>query len=98
MKKARTTEPVRLRAYRMRMYPDAEQEVLIRKTFGCSRFVFNNALKEWNSAYESSGHGLSYVACSARLTQLKASDDTEWLRRRPPFRGRGRFDGVAVVS
>lgn len=79
MKKVRPTEPVRLRAYRMRIYPDAEQEILIRKTFGCSRFVFNNALKEWNATYESTGKGLSYVACSARLTQLKTSDDTAWL-------------------
>nr|WP_235195175.1 helix-turn-helix domain-containing protein [Exiguobacterium oxidotolerans] len=28
-------------AYKFRIYPTKEQEVLIAKTIGCSRFVFN---------------------------------------------------------
>ncbi|WP_244156556.1 helix-turn-helix domain-containing protein [Psychrobacter piechaudii] len=30
-----------LKAYKYRIYPNLEQQVLIEKHFGCSRFVFN---------------------------------------------------------
>ena len=33
-----------LRAYRYRIYPTDEQKVLIAKTLGCCRFVYNWAL------------------------------------------------------
>ncbi|GJM78065.1 hypothetical protein HMSSN139_05610 [Paenibacillus sp. HMSSN-139] len=29
------------KAYKFRIYPNKEQEILIAKTIGCSRFVFN---------------------------------------------------------
>ena len=32
------------RAYKFRLYPTKEQEVFIRKTFGCTRFVYNYCL------------------------------------------------------
>ena len=32
------------RAYQFRLYPTKEQEVLIHKTFGCTRFVYNYCL------------------------------------------------------
>ena len=32
------------RAYKFRLYPTKEQIVLIRKTFGCTRFVYNYCL------------------------------------------------------
>ena len=33
-----------LRAYKYRIYPTEEQKVLLAKTFGCCRFVYNWAL------------------------------------------------------
>ena len=33
-----------LKAYQFRLYPTKEQEVFIRKTFGCTRFVYNYCL------------------------------------------------------
>lgn len=33
-----------LKAYKYRLYPNKEQEVLIQKTFGCCRFVYNQTL------------------------------------------------------
>ena len=33
-------------AYRFRIYPNREQEVLIAKTFGCSRFLYNQMLND----------------------------------------------------
>lgn len=32
------------KAYKFRLYPDAEQEVLLAKTFGCARFIYNHFL------------------------------------------------------
>ena len=32
------------KAYKYRLYPTEEQKILIYKTFGCSRFVYNHYL------------------------------------------------------
>ena len=32
------------KAYKFRMYPNAEQRILIAKTFGCVRFIYNKML------------------------------------------------------
>lgn len=40
------------KAYRFRLYPDKEQAVLIKKTFGCVRFVYNKMLAERKMIYE----------------------------------------------
>ncbi|HZG59564.1 MAG TPA: helix-turn-helix domain-containing protein, partial [Anoxybacillus sp.] len=32
------------KAYRFRIYPNKQQEILIAKTIGCSRYVFNHFL------------------------------------------------------
>lgn len=66
------------KAFKFRIYPNKEQQILINKTFGCSRFVFNHFLAKWNEAYEQTGKGLTYNACSKQLTQLKK--ELEWLK------------------
>ncbi|MBB6175212.1 putative transposase [Anoxybacillus tengchongensis] len=66
------------KAYKFRMYPNKKQEVLINKTFGCSRFVFNHFLVRWNDTYKKTGKGLSYQACSSQLTKLKK--EYTWLK------------------
>lgn len=66
------------KAYKFRIYPNKEQEVLIVKTIGCSRFVFNRFLSLWNETYQTTGKGLTYSFCSAQLTQLKK--ELDWLK------------------
>ena len=66
------------KAYKFRIYPNKQQEVLINKTFGCCRFVFNHFLAKWNDAYKETGKGLSYNTCSSQLTQLKK--EFTWLK------------------
>ena len=66
--------------YKFRIYPNQEQQILIGKTIGCSRFVFNRFLSEWNKTYEETGAGLNYSACSAKLTVLKKESETLWLQ------------------
>jgi putative transposase len=40
------------KAYKYRLYPNAEQAALINKTFGCVRFVYNQMLADRISVYE----------------------------------------------
>ena len=40
------------KAIKYRIYPNKEQQELIFKTFGCSRFVYNYMLEESIKAYE----------------------------------------------
>lgn len=66
------------KAFKFRIYPTKEQENLIAKTIGCSRFVFNRFLEQWSAAYTETGKGLNYNSCSAELTQLKK--ELIWLK------------------
>ena len=40
------------RALKLRIYPTKEQEILINKTFGCYRQIYNNRLFERNQFYD----------------------------------------------
>lgn len=75
------------KAYKFRIYPNQEQETLIAKTIGCSRFVFNHFLAKWNNTYKETGKGLTYNSCSAQLTQLKK--ELTWLKE---------IDSIAIQS
>lgn len=66
------------KAYKFRIYPTKEQEILIAKTIGCSRFVFNHFLAKWDDTYKETGKGLTYNSCSAQLTKLKK--ELVWLK------------------
>ena len=66
------------KAYQFRIFPDKEQAVLINKTIGCSRFVFNHFLATWNDTSQNTGKGLTYSMCSSELHLLKG--EYLWLR------------------
>lgn len=40
------------KAFKFRLYPNKEQTVLIRKTFGCVRFIYNHMLEDRIAVYE----------------------------------------------
>ena len=42
-------------AFKYRIYPNKEQELLINKTFGCVRFVYNTILYTANKFYKETG-------------------------------------------
>ncbi|MGS7809099.1 IS200/IS605 family element RNA-guided endonuclease TnpB [Clostridioides difficile] len=66
------------KTYKFSIYPTKEQEILIAKTFGCSRFVFNYFLAKWDETYKVTGKGLSYGSCSKEIPMLKQEFD--WLK------------------
>ena len=75
------------KAFKYRMYPNREQRILLAKTFGCTRFVYNHYLAKRRDAYEKDGITLSYSACAKDLVSLKK--EYEWLKE---------VDSVALQS
>ena len=47
------------KAYKFRIYPDAEQKVLFAKTFGCVRFIYNKMLSDKIEYYKLTGQKLN---------------------------------------
>lgn len=45
----------RVRSYKYRIYPNKEQTILIEKTFGCCRFVWNRMLEDKEKEYKETG-------------------------------------------
>jgi len=66
------------KAYKFRIYPNRKQEILIQKTFGCCRFVYNKYLSKRKEMYTVDKSTFNYNACSADATQLKK--ELEWLK------------------
>lgn len=65
------------KSYKFRIYPNAEQQELIVKTFGCVRFVYNYYLDKKIKLYKDSKQSCDYYGCCADLTLLKK--ETKWL-------------------
>ena len=42
------------KAYKLRIYPTDFQRELLEKTFGCTRYIYNNFLAERKNKYEES--------------------------------------------
>lgn len=61
-----------------RIYPNAEQCMLIHKTFGCCRFVYNYYLTKRKVCYKQNKFTMSYNECSNDMTQLK--NELQWLK------------------
>ena len=66
------------RAYKFRIYPNQQQRLLLAKTFGCVRFVYNYYLDKRIKLYEESGASINNNECSRDLTVLK--QELEWLK------------------
>ena len=64
--------------YKFRIYPTAAQEILIAKTLGCCRYVWNHCLDLRKELYAKEKKTFNYNACSKELTALKKN--LEWLK------------------
>lgn len=60
--------------------PTKEQEVLLAKHFGCTRFVYNYFLNERKEQYQANKKSDNYYAQAKTLTELKKKEDTIWLK------------------
>ena len=66
------------KAYKYRIYPNCEQEVLMQKTFGCVRFVYNHFLEDRITVYKENGESRTFFQQNKALTELKK--EFEWLQ------------------
>ena len=66
------------KAYKFRLYPNKTQEILIQKTFGCVRFIYNYFLDKRITAYKEDKVTLTFNKCSKELTKLK--QELIWLK------------------
>jgi len=64
---------------KFRAYPNKEQQNLINQTLGCCRLIYNKGLAMRNDAY-ANGQKIGYNQTSAMLTELKKSEDFEFLK------------------
>ena len=61
------------KAYKFRLYPNLEQRILFEKTFGCSRFIWNQMLADKIAHYEKTGEIL-------KNTPAQYKDEFPWLK------------------
>lgn len=64
--------------YKYRIYPTAEQEILLAKTFGCKRVIYNHYLDVQKQRYLSKLKHLTKYDINLDITKLKR--EKEWLR------------------
>lgn len=76
-------------AYKYRIYPTAQQEVLLAKHFGCVRFIWNYFLNERKNHYLNNKEeieakrikgALNYFDNAKHLTLLKQDEKYNWLK------------------
>ena len=68
------------KTYRFRIFPMAEQEILLAKHFGCTRYIYNHFLNERKEQYQSDKKTDNYYKQAVTLTKLKKEEDTKWLK------------------
>nr|DAP37660.1 MAG TPA: endonuclease [Herelleviridae sp.] len=66
------------KSFKVRIYPTQEQYVLLEKTFGASRFVYNHFLKLKGYLYQEFKIKITYNHTSKMLTELKRQKT--WLK------------------
>ncbi|MEH1788129.1 MAG: IS200/IS605 family element RNA-guided endonuclease TnpB [Nostoc sp.] len=71
------------KAFKITLIPTHNQQVLINKTIGCARFVYNRFLALRKELYSTEKKALNYNACSRQLTLLKK--EIAWLKEVDKF-------------
>ena len=66
------------KSFKVRIYPTKEQQILLEKTFGASRFVYNHFLKLKQYLYQEFNIKITYNHTSKMLTELKRQK--QWFK------------------
>ena len=66
------------KSFKVRIYPTEEQQILLEKSFGASRFVYNHFLKLKQYLYQEFNIKITYNHTSKMLTELKRQKS--WLK------------------
>ncbi len=73
-----------LKAYKYRIYPNKEQTVQIAKTFGCCRFVYNQALAYRKETYGKEKKSVSKTDCN-NYCNRELKKEYRWLKEVDKF-------------
>jgi putative transposase len=68
------------KAFKFRLLPTKEQEVLLAKHFGCVRFIYNHFLSEKQKHYLENKTTLNFNQCAGNLVAKKKEEGFEWLK------------------
>ena len=68
------------KAYRFRIYPNKEQQVLLAKTFGCVRLVYNRFLDRKIQQYKENKKTVTYNMCAREMTEMKKTEQYVFLK------------------
>jgi len=68
-----------LKAFKYRLYPNSQQEVLLNKHFGCNRWIYNYALDKKTKSWKEHQVNLSRFDIQKDLPSLKQQEETQWL-------------------
>ena len=68
------------KAYKYRFYPTREQEELLLRTFGCTRFVYNKALEIRKKSWEENNTNVSFADTCRMLTGWKKLEEFSFLK------------------
>ena len=66
------------KAYKFRIYPNAEQRIMLAKTFGCTRMIYNYYLDKRIKLYQEENITFGYTKCANDMTALKK--EREYLK------------------
>ena len=69
-----------MRAIKVRIYPNNQQELMINKSLGCVRFVYNRALALKKSRYDAHKDNLSTIEISKMITFWKTTEELSFLK------------------
>ena len=67
------------KAFKYRFFPTDEQAEQIAKTFGCARYVYNQALEYRTTAWRQEKKSIGYQATAAKLTEWKKEPGRSFL-------------------
>jgi len=67
------------KAFKYRFFPTDEQAAQLAKTFGCARYVYNQALEYRTSAWRQEKKSIGYQATAAKLTEWKKEPERAFL-------------------
>ena len=68
------------RAYKFRMYPNDEQKILLAKTFGCVRMVYNHWLDRKIRQYKEDKTNVTYTICAKEMAAMKKTEEYGFLK------------------
>ena len=66
-----------LHGYKYRIYPTEEQKVMLAKTFGCCRYVYNWALDLKEKTFKEENRNINFFTMTALLRELRT--ENPWL-------------------